>query len=68
MTLMLVNLANGEQSAPLDIKGKRSGSVETWLLDATHNAEQVDAATTLQANRLRCWSSSKPVRFFSIPG
>jgi alpha-L-arabinofuranosidase len=41
MTLMVINLSDVEQSVPLQVKGKKLTEAEVWLLDATHNAENL---------------------------
>lgn len=44
LTLMVVNLADEEQSAPLEINNFTfSGEAEVWRLDLEHNAEQLDS-------------------------
>jgi hypothetical protein len=41
LTIMIVNLADTEMRVPLQIKGDRPIRAEIWLLDATHNAENL---------------------------
>ncbi|MBL8092397.1 MAG: hypothetical protein JNJ43_18840 [Anaerolineales bacterium] len=41
MTLMIINLTDTEQKAPLQVTGLELTEAETWLLDATHNAENL---------------------------
>ncbi len=52
LTLMLVNLADGEQSATLDLKGKTPKSAEAWVLDATRQATPVEAGTILSNGKV----------------
>lgn len=43
LTMLVVNLADEEQTAPLELKNFESaGSAEVWRLDAEHMAEQLD--------------------------
>ena len=45
LTLMIVNLADVEQSRPLSLLNfAPGGAAEVWRLDAEHNAEQLDSA------------------------
>jgi len=41
LTLMIINLAEMEQRVPLTVKGTQLKEAEVWLLDATHNAENL---------------------------
>lgn len=41
LTLMVVNLSDTEMQVPLQVKGKKLTEAEVWLLDATHNAENL---------------------------
>lgn len=41
LTLMVINLSDVEQSVPLQVKSKKLTEAEVWLLDATHNAENL---------------------------
>lgn len=41
LTLMIINLTDTEQKAPLQVTGLELTEAETWLLDATHNAENL---------------------------
>ena len=41
LTLMVINLSDMEQSIPLQVKGVKLTEAEVWLLDATHNAENL---------------------------
>lgn len=41
LTVLIINMADEAKSIPLQINGA-SALTETWLLDASHNAEQVD--------------------------
>lgn len=43
LTLMVINLSDTEQQAPLQLKGMTLSKAETWLFDSTHNAEAVGA-------------------------
>lgn len=55
LTLMVINLSDVEQSIPLQVKGVNLTEAEVWLLDATHNAENLgnqpisDGSVTLPA-------------------
>ena len=41
LTLMVINLSDTEQRIPLQVKGTELTEAEVWLLDATHNAENL---------------------------
>jgi len=41
LTLMIINLSDTDQSIPLQVKGKKLTEAEVWLLDKTHNAENL---------------------------
>jgi hypothetical protein len=41
LTLMIINLSDSVQSVPLRVKGNQPGDADVWLLDATHNAENI---------------------------
>jgi hypothetical protein len=41
LTLMVINLADGEQRVALQIQGKSPRKAEVWLFDADHNAEDL---------------------------
>ena len=41
LTLMVINLSDVEQRVPLTVKGAQPKEAEIWLLDATHNAENL---------------------------
>ena len=41
LTLMVINLSDTEQKVPLQVAGRQLTEVEVWLLDATHNAENL---------------------------
>jgi alpha-L-arabinofuranosidase len=41
LTLMIINLSDEEQRLPLQVEGIRLNEAEVWLLDATHNAENL---------------------------
>ena len=45
LTLMVINLSDSEQKIPLQIKGKKLTIAEVWLLDASHNAENLGTQT-----------------------
>lgn len=55
LTLMIINLSDMEQSLPLQVKGVSLTEAEVWLLDATHNADNLgvqpisDSVVTLPA-------------------
>jgi alpha-L-arabinofuranosidase len=42
LTLMVINLSDVEQRVPLQVKGVQLKEAEVWLLDSTHNAENLD--------------------------
>lgn len=41
LTLMVINLSDVEQRIPLQVKGLKLKEAEIWLLDSTHNAENL---------------------------
>jgi hypothetical protein len=41
LTLMVVNLSDAEKQVPLQVKGSKLKEAEVWLLDVTHNAENL---------------------------
>ena len=41
LTLMVINLSDVEQRLPLQVKGIQLKEADVWLLDATHNAENL---------------------------
>jgi alpha-L-arabinofuranosidase len=41
LTLMVINLSDTEKKIPLQVKGEKPSEAEVWLLDATHNAENL---------------------------
>jgi len=41
LTLIVINLSDVEQRIPLQVKGLQLKEAEVWLLDATHNAENL---------------------------
>jgi hypothetical protein len=41
LTLMVINLSDEERSIPLLVKGAKLSEAEVWLLDITHNAENL---------------------------
>ena len=41
LTLMVINLSDVEQRAPLKVNGAKLKEAEVWLLDLTHNAENL---------------------------
>lgn len=41
LTLLVVNLSDVEKQVPLQVKGKKLTEAEVWLLDATHNTENL---------------------------
>ena len=41
LTLMVINLSDVEQHIPLQVKGIQLKEAHVWLLDATHNAENL---------------------------
>ena len=47
LTLMVINLSDTEQNIPLQVKGKKLTEAEIWLLDASHNAENLGTQTFL---------------------
>ena len=45
LTLMVINLSDVEQRIPLKVNGVNLKEAEVWLLDATHNAENLGIQT-----------------------
>jgi hypothetical protein len=45
LTLMVINLSDMEQRVPLKVKGMDLKEAAVWLLDATHNAENLGMQT-----------------------
>jgi alpha-L-arabinofuranosidase len=45
LTLMVINLSDTEKKIPLQVKGEKLSEAEVWLLDATHNAENLGTQT-----------------------
>ena len=45
LTFMVINLSDTEKQIPLQIKGKKMTEAEVWLLDSTHNAENLGLQT-----------------------
>ncbi|MGB7537574.1 MAG: glycoside hydrolase family 44 protein [Anaerolineales bacterium] len=41
LTLMVINLSDAEARVPLRVRGVKLTGAEVWLLDATHNAEDL---------------------------
>lgn len=41
LTLMVINLTDSEQKVPLQVAGIKLDEAEVWLLDASHNAENL---------------------------
>ena len=41
LTLMVINLSDNEQQIPLQVKNEKLTEAEVWLLDVTHNAENL---------------------------
>jgi len=41
LTIMVINLSDSEQRVPLQVQGGLPSQAELWLLDATHNAENL---------------------------
>ena len=41
LTLMIINLSDTKQKVPLRVDGITLNEAETWLLDASHNAENL---------------------------
>ncbi len=41
LTVMVINLSDDEQRIPFQVKGKKLTEAEVWLLDVTHNAENL---------------------------
>jgi len=41
LTLMVINLTDSEQKVPLQVAGMKLDQAEVWLLDASHNAENL---------------------------
>ncbi|NTW12185.1 MAG: hypothetical protein HGA30_02620 [Anaerolineales bacterium] len=45
LTLMVINLSDTEKKIPLQVKGEKLSEADVWLLDATHNAENLGTQT-----------------------
>jgi len=45
LTLMVINLSDTEKKIPLQLKGEKLSEADVWLLDATHNAENLGTQT-----------------------
>jgi len=45
LTVMVINLSDEAQNIPLQIKGQKLTEAEVWLLDVTHNAENLETQT-----------------------
>ncbi|MGB7537861.1 MAG: glycoside hydrolase family 44 protein [Anaerolineales bacterium] len=45
LTLMVINLSDEERTIPLQVKGVKLNEAEVWLLDITHNAENLGLRT-----------------------
>ncbi|MBN2084898.1 MAG: hypothetical protein JW748_06695 [Anaerolineales bacterium] len=43
LTLMVINLSDGERRIPIQVKGVKLNEAEVWLLDIAHNAENLGA-------------------------
>jgi hypothetical protein len=41
LTIMIINLSDAEQNIPLQVKGKKLTEADVWLLDISHNAENL---------------------------
>jgi hypothetical protein len=41
LTLMVINLSDSEQHVPLQVQGQTPITADVWLLDATHQAEDL---------------------------
>jgi hypothetical protein len=52
LTIMLVNLSDNPQSAPLAIHGMEPETIEVHLIDTTHQAEQVETETIYADGRI----------------
>jgi alpha-L-arabinofuranosidase len=47
LTIIVINLSDVEKHMPLQIKGMTPSTVEVWLFDATHNAENLGQLSLL---------------------
>jgi alpha-L-arabinofuranosidase len=45
LTVMVINLSDTEKKIPLQVKGEKLSEADVWLLDATHNAENLGTLT-----------------------
>ncbi len=45
LTVMVINLSDTEKKIPLQVKGEKLSEADVWLLDATHNAENLGTQT-----------------------
>jgi hypothetical protein len=47
LTIMIINLSDAEQNIPLQVKGKKLTEADVWLLDISHNAENLGTQSFL---------------------
>jgi Glycosyl hydrolases family 39 len=66
LTIMLNNLADGEQTVNLQVKGKTSRNAEVWRFDASHKAEDLgqqripaDVVLVLPAQSISLYAMTK---------
>jgi hypothetical protein len=65
LTLMVINLSDTEQKAPLQVQGVTLAKAGAWLFDATHNAEDA-GSTDLSGGALKLPPQS--ITLFELPG
>ncbi|MGC1375185.1 MAG: hypothetical protein WA821_03125 [Anaerolineales bacterium] len=65
LTLMVINLSDTEQKAPLQVQGMTLSKAGVWLFDATHNAEDAGSAD-LSGGALNLPPQS--ITLFELPG
>lgn len=66
LTIMLINLADGEQTVSLQVKGKTSRNAEVWRFDASYKAENLgqqripaDGVLVLPAQSISLYAMTK---------
>ena len=64
LTLLVVNLADTEQSVPLQVQGATLSKAKTWLFDTTHKAEEI-GETDLSGGKLTLPAQS--ISVFELP-
>jgi hypothetical protein len=47
LTIMVINLTDGEQRLQLQVEGLKPSKAQVWLFDASHNAEDLGQQSIL---------------------